>query len=982
MKFNHLIIIFLFATFGLFAQTSQKKVESQVNSTNNHEKHASFKQKLMDEYHANSLFSDQNKLGLKSSSGSSDYGSPPALNYGMITGGSGTDVIYDIKITDDGSKFITGKFSGEIEYKETQYKSQGHFDAFIAKLDNSDNISWFYQLKASEYQNIEAYCLVLDKDDNIIVTGRYTGNPTVGGVELSNFDNNNLFAAKITAAGELVWINGIDTNLGLLGKKIDTDKNGNVYIIASKDLTESRIDASLLKLNGAGEVQWQKDFKVGLNDLIVQDDSIYIAGVNSGEGILNNGIVLGNPDNSSDVFISKTNLEGEFAWAKMFHHLEETGYSRQPIITLDENNNVYLFSTYDSEIGYDTLFISEPGHSFIAKFDSVGHILKLIKTALFYRPKEILMDNQNNLCVLTSYEIGRFTNDLTNTEFSSFDYFSHSMDIYNGEKFAVGTKNGYLYMSEVSPSNNNTNWELDFGGNTGRALLVSMAKDNDNNIYSLYNLSNTIKYNGTKYEKGILISKQTSDGVIKWTTHIPEIQLSQSVLISENITINNKTSMVYITGDLNASIVTPNGTLTADNEINKQFILQIGFDGNIVNGNDYIGEIESPSVKTDKEGNVYFTGSYRNNLFLEEDNEPEYNYGAVLVKFNNNLELEWYKIMGGNSTNYSINISTDSLNNIYLTGESLADYFYFNSDSLDMRDGKGNVYYIKLSPEGSTVFAKVFGGTNGSNSYYSSEYATWPTGLITDKNGICYMKGWHGDSVYFDNELLLSKHGEGYSNFIAKIDEQGNIQWVKTINNSIYSFGYSQFDLDEKGAVYFAQSYVDTVFFGDDNFFVPVGREDLLLTKYDANGNLIWINTFEGDENTNVKESAVIAESEDVVYLSGRLYSKLEVDNNIYNTPSESGFLFKFGTSVGINNVSNNAFDFNVYPNPVQNKLYLNGVKNKRVKIYNEAGQLVYMKYFAHQNNTSLSIKDFQPGIYFVSTIKNGKQVGKKIIKY
>ena len=77
-------------------------------------------------------------------------------------------------------------------------------------------------------------------------------------------------------------------------------------------------------------------------------------------------------------------------------------------------------------------------------------------------------------------------------------------------------------------------------------------------------------------------------------------------------------------------------------------------------------------------------------------------------------------------------------------------------------------------------------------------------------------------------------------------------------------------------------------------------------------------------------------------------------------------------TSTDINDVNTNAFS--IYPNPVQNELYIDGDYDL-INIYNIFGELVLSKEKSEMINTSL----LSNGIYFVDIKLNEKNIIRKI---
>lgn len=131
-------------------------------------------------------------------------------------GGSFDDMAKGITVTDSGHIYITGSFSGKVDFNvsdldaDTFYlESKGKNDFFIAKLNPSGNFVWAKNLGADS-----ADCLGMsvkpDMFGNIVVSGIFTDtvdfdeNPAKEYM-LSSAGGHDVFITKITPAGDFIW---------------------------------------------------------------------------------------------------------------------------------------------------------------------------------------------------------------------------------------------------------------------------------------------------------------------------------------------------------------------------------------------------------------------------------------------------------------------------------------------------------------------------------------------------------------------------------------------------------------------------------------------------------------------------------------------------------------------------------------------------------------------------------------------------------
>ena len=78
----------------------------------------------------------------------------------------------------------------------------------------------------------------------------------------------------------------------------------------------------------------------------------------------------------------------------------------------------------------------------------------------------------------------------------------------------------------------------------------------------------------------------------------------------------------------------------------------------------------------------------------------------------------------------------------------------------------------------------------------------------------------------------------------------------------------------------------------------------------------------------------------------------------------------------------NTASGLDVYPNPMQDKIYLKGIGIQSVKVYNALGQVVISKEFGNAENVELEVGDFVNGVYMVEVrMADGSLDKRTVIK-
>jgi hypothetical protein len=123
-------------------------------------------------------------------------------------------------------------------------------------------------------------------------------------------------------------------------------------------------------------------------------------------------------------------------------------------------------------------------------------------------------------------------------------------------------------------------------------------------------------------------------------------------------------------------------------------------------------------------------------------------------------------------------------------------------------------------------------------------------GLAVDGDGNVYVPGYYAGMVDFDPDPVDQDNhtANGAQDvFITKFDPDGDFLWARTWGGSSSDDGYGA-ETDEYGNVYITGQYQSTVNFnpaGSENRTTN-GYQDVFLSKFDSDGNFIWVRTWGG----------------------------------------------------------------------------------------------------------------------------------------
>ncbi len=228
-------------------------------------------------------------------------------------GSTNTDIGYSVAVDASGNIYTTGAFQGTVDFDpgtgSFNLTANGSFDVFLTKLDKQGNFVWAKQWGGSV--DDRGYALAIDAGGNIYVTGYFKGqsdmDPGAGKVNFTAVGADDIFISKLNPAGDLIWtkqIGGTDVDRA---KSIAVDAAGNVvttgYFIGTCDFDPGATTGNLVS-----------------------------------------------SANTSDIFILKLNVTGDYVWAKRFGvaSLDE-GHS----ITVDAAGNIYTTGEYGGTVDFD-----------------------------------------------------------------------------------------------------------------------------------------------------------------------------------------------------------------------------------------------------------------------------------------------------------------------------------------------------------------------------------------------------------------------------------------------------------------------------------------------------------------------------------------------------------------------------------------------------------------------------------------------------
>ena len=236
------------------------------------------------------------------------------------------------------------------------------------------------------------------------------------------------------------------------------------------------------------------------------------------------------------------------------------------------------------------------------------------------------------------------------------------------------------------------------------------------------------------------------------------------------------------------------------------------------NGNDF-----PRSMAVDPQGNIYITGISHN---------PAGVYDATLLKYSPSGSLLWtqHYIGSGGGTDEFNSIDLDNAGNIFVTGSTYSDSVL-----------KYDCITAKYNNNGVLQWAVKYNRNNFDDIGYF---------VKTDINGNVFVTG-RSDSTGNTKGFLTIKY-----------NSSGELQWTvrKFGNGAAYNYP-SSLAVDNNSNVYIAGTH-----------FVTNNNYDIIIIKYNTNGNEQWVARYINPGNTFDIASKMVSDNQGNLYITGNIF--------------------------------------------------------------------------------------------------------------
>jgi hypothetical protein len=246
------------------------------------------------------------------------------------------------------------------------------------------------------------------------------------------------------------------------------------------------------------------------------------------------------------------------------------------------------------------------------------------------------------------------------------------------------------------------------------------------------------------------------------------------------------------------------------------------------------------NIVVDASGDYYITGTFLGtSTFGSTSITSAGGIDIFIAKYSSNGTLKWVKQAGGVADDYGYSVALDNTGNVFVTG-------YFT----------GNVYFgaiNKTSVGGNDIFIAKY-DSNGLEQWVQS------AGGISNDIGIDICIDVAGD-IIIDGVY-------GSDIFVAKYDNTGTFKWIQSAGGTGYDVAQG-IAVDASKNIYITGIYANTATFGSLTPITSAGGSDIFIAKYDENGLIQWVRSAGGSSSNGDTGYGIAVDNANNVFVTG-----------------------------------------------------------------------------------------------------------------
>lgn len=244
-------------------------------------------------------------------------------------GGFASDATTALAAAPDGGFVAALSFTGVAKFGPTELKTRGYDDVVLVKLSKDGALEWSTQLGGEGTDQVRR--IAVDGNGNVFVLGTFQQTIDVGGGPLTAAGANDLLIARFDASGRHVWSKRVGNPFNEMAGGIAVDRAGNLVITGSYDkdvdflgtplMAAGESDIYVARLTADGALVWVKSYgtqreDVGYGVAVDGAGNAVVTGWFESPIDFGGGVLTGK--GQKDGFIAKLGVDGTHLWSTRF----------------------------------------------------------------------------------------------------------------------------------------------------------------------------------------------------------------------------------------------------------------------------------------------------------------------------------------------------------------------------------------------------------------------------------------------------------------------------------------------------------------------------------------------------------------------------------------------------------------------------------------------------------------------------------------
>ncbi len=314
---------------------------------------------------------------------------------------------------------------------------------------------------------------------------------------------------------------------------------------------------------------------------------------------------------------------------------------------------------------------------------------------------------------------------------------------------------------------------------------------------------------------------------IPWSLNIPSDDLPVfHINMQPRGVTHDAAGNAYITGFIEVV-----DKLGATKQTSIFFVAKYNASGNLVwmkkYGEPYAPQASGNDIIADAAGNFYVTGTFSGTLTLSRavSLTSSGSDDIFIIKYNTLGNVVWAKKVGGSHWDGGNSIALGPQGNILITGTVNGTVIFGpNTISADPTPNSSDYFIAKYEGSTGDVMWVKRGSSSGSSNAWGDKISVDPQGQIWTSGPFVEMT--------IDNVTISNMVG---AYFVARHDATGNLIWIKN-----YPVSEVEVAGDHQGNAYITGHFSNNIALGGFTLTTPYNDTDAFVAKMDDNGNILW----------------------------------------------------------------------------------------------------------------------------------------------